>query len=99
MEFLRVIAADCCKTQNYVYGKYSKVKNLNGLTLVYNILNEMCYCGLREQLRLSVVYYELAIADADIKRSWCVIKNKIAEQITANENLSDDDRIYLRTSN
>ena len=99
MDFLRGIAVDCCKTKNYVYGKYSGVKNLNRLTPVYNILNEMRYCGLREQLNLPSVYYELAIADAvaDIKRSWGTVKNKIGERITANENLSADDRIYLRT--
>lgn len=99
MEFLRGIAADCCKVKNYVYGKYSGIKNLNNLTPVYNILNEMRRCGLREQLNLPAVYYELAIADAvtNIKSSWGSVKNRIGGCITANENLSNDDRIYLRT--
>ncbi|MDE7476466.1 MAG: transposase, partial [Lachnospiraceae bacterium] len=93
------IAADCCKVKNYVYEKYSGVKSLNSLTPVYNVLNEMRYCGLRERLNLPAVYYELAIADAvtNIKCSWGIVKNKVGEKITANENLSDDDRIYLRT--
>ena len=99
MEFLRGIASDYCKTKNYVYGRYSGVRNLNRLTPVYTVLNEMRHCGLREQLNLPAVYYELAIADAvaDIKRSWGMVKNKIGERITANENLREDDRIYLRT--
>ena len=99
MEFLRGIASDYCKTKNYVYGRYSGVRNLNHLTPIYTVLNEMRHCGLREQLNLPAVYYELAIADAvaDIKRSWGMVKNKIGERITANENLSEDDRIYLRT--
>lgn len=99
MIFLRGIAADCCRVKNYVYEHYSGVKNLNNLTPVYTILNEMRYCGLREQLNLPAVYYELAIADAvtNIKCSWGIVKNKVGEKITANENLSDDDRIYLRT--
>lgn len=99
MEFLRGIALDYSKVKNYVYGKYSGIKSLNILTPVYNILNEMRYCGLREQLNLPAVYYELAIADAvtDIKCSWGTVKNKVGEKITANENLSDDDRVYLRT--
>jgi len=99
MEFLRGIALDYCRVKNYVYGKYSGIKNLNRLTPVYTILNEMRHCGLREQLDLPVVYYELAIADAvaDIKRSWGIVKNKVGERITANENLSGDDRLYLRT--
>lgn len=99
MVFLRGIAADCCKVKNYVYRKYSGVKNLSNLTPVYNILNEMRHCGLREQLNLPVVYYELAIADAvtNIKCNWGTVKNKVGECITANENLSEGDKIYLRT--
>lgn len=99
MAFLRGIAADYCKVKNYVYGKYSGVKNVNNLTPVYNILNEMRHCGLREQLNLPVVYYELAIAEAvtNIKCGWGTVRNKIGECVTANENLSEDDRIYLRT--
>lgn len=99
MEFLRGIAADYSKVRNYVYGKYAGIKSLNRLTPVYGILNEMRYCGLRDQLKLPAVYYELAIADAvtDIKCMWGIVKNKVGERITTNENLSDDDRRYLRT--
>lgn len=99
MTFLRGIAADCCKVKNFVYERYSGVKKINSLTPVYTVLNEMRYCGLREQLNLPAVYYELAIADAvtNIKCSWSIVKNKVGEKITANENLSDDDKIYLRT--
>ncbi len=99
MDFLRGIAADYSKVKNYVYGKYAGIKSLDKLTPVYTILNEMRYCGLREQLNLPAVYYELAIADAvtDIKCSWGIVKNKVGEKITANENLSDDDKKYLRT--
>lgn len=99
MEFLRGVAADCCRVRNYVYGRYAGVKNLNNLTPNYNILNEMRHCGLREQLNLPVVYYELAIADAvtNIKCNWATVKNRVGECITANENLCEGDKIYLRT--
>lgn len=99
MEFLRGIATDCCKVKNCVYEKYAGVKSISSLTPVYNILNEMRHCGLREQLNLPVVYYELAIADAvtNIKCNWTAVKSKVSECITANENLSENDRIYLRT--
>lgn len=99
MEFLKGIAEDYCKVKNHIYRRYSGIKNLDRLTPVYGILNEMRYCGLREQLNLPAVYYELAISDAvtDIKARWGVVKNKVGECITANENLSADDRIYLRT--
>ena len=100
MEFLKGIAADYCKVKNYIYKRYSGIGSLDKLTPVYSILNEMRRCGLREQLNLPVVYYELAIADAvtDIKARWGTVKNKIGELITENENLSADDRIYLRTA-
>lgn len=99
MEFLRGIAADYRKVKNYVYSRYSGVGSLDKLAPVYGILNEMRHCGLRKQLNLPAVYYELAIADAvtDIKSSWGTVKNKIGGRITENENLSADDRIYLRT--
>ena len=99
MEFLKGIASDCCIVKNYVYAKYSGIKSLSKLTPVYNILNEMRYCGLREQLNLPAVYYELAIADAvtDIKARWGIVKNKIGELVSVNENLNANDKLYLRT--
>lgn len=99
MEFLRRLAQDYCKVKNYVYGRYSGIANVNRLTPVYNILNEMRYCGLRQQLDIPVVYYELAIAEAvgDIKGMWGVLKNKIRGLISENENLSEQDRLYIRT--
>lgn len=99
MDFLRGIAQDYCKVKNYVYGRYSGIANVNRLTPVYSILNEMRYCGLRQQLNMPVVYYELAIAEAvgDIKGMWGVLKNKIRSLINENTNLSDEERLYLRT--
>ncbi len=99
MDFLKKIASDYRKVKNCVYERYSGIKSLGRLTPVYDILTEMRHCGLREQLDLPVVYYELAIADAvtDIKAGWGTVRNKIGTLITVNENLSDSDRIYLRT--
>lgn len=99
MQFLRGLARDYCKVKNYVFGRYSGIKNVNRLTPVYSILNEMRYCGLRQQLMMPVVYYELAIAEAvsDIRGMWGVLKNKIRDLINENENLSAEDRLYIRT--
>ena len=99
MAFLKGIASDYRKVKNCVYERYSGIKSLGKLTPVYDILTEMRHCGLREQLNLPVVYYELAIADAvtDIKARWGNIKNKIGTLINNNDNLSDNDRIYLWT--
>lgn len=100
MDFLRGLAQDYCKVKNYVYGRFSGISYVNGLTPVYNILNIMRRCGLRQELELPAVYYELAITEAvgDIKGMWGVLKNKIRELIGKNENLSEEERLYIRTA-
>lgn len=97
--FLRGIAEDYAKVKNAVYQRYAGIRHVNRLTPVYDILNEMRVCGLREQLNLPVVYYELAVADAvtDIKSNWAALKKKINTLVSANENLSDEERLYIRT--
>lgn len=97
--FLRGIATDYAKVKVGVYERYSGIGSLGKLASVYDIMTEMRHCGLREQLNLPSVYYELAVRDgvSDIKGTWGMLKNKIRTLITANENLSGDDRMYLRT--
>ena len=99
MEFLCGIAADYAKVKAYVYGRYSGIRYVNRLVPVYDVLSEMRYCGMRQELNLPVVYYELAINEAiiDIKTMWNNLKNKVRELIGRNENLSDGDRQYIRT--
>lgn len=99
MEFLRGIAADYARVKTKVYERYSGIGSLGRLGSVYDIMTEMRHCGLREQLNLPSVYYELAVRDGitDIKGTWGMLKNKLRTLITANEHLSSDDRMYLRT--
>ncbi len=82
-----------------VYERYSGIASLGLLASIYDIMTQMRHCGLREQLGLPSVYYELAVRDAitDIKGMWGMLKNKIRTLVSANENLSDEDRLYLRT--
>ena len=99
LEFLRGIAADYAKVKAYVYGRYSSVKHVNRLAPIYDILSEMRYCGMRQELNLPVVYYELAVHEAvtDIRMMWTALKNKIRDLVRKNENLTDEDRQYIRT--
>ena len=99
MEFLNGIAADYAKVKACTYERYSGIKSLGKLSSIYDIMTEMRHCGLREQLGLPSVYYELAVRDgiSDIKGTWGMVKNKVRALITANEQLSGDDRMYLRT--
>ena len=99
VEFIRGIAEDYGKVKNYVYGRYSGIKNMNRLVPVYDVLNEMRHCGLRAELNLPAAYYELAVTEAvsDIRGMWGMLKNILRERISDNENLTPDDRAYLRT--
>ncbi len=99
MDFLKGIAGDYAKVKINVYERYSGIASLGRLASLFDIMTQMRHCGLREQLGLPSVYYELAVRDAvsDIKGMWGMLKNKIRTLITANENLSDADRLYLRT--
>lgn len=99
MEFLKEIAGDYAKVKHSVYERYSGIAGLGQLASVYEIMTSMRHCGLREQLGLPSVYYELAVRDAvtDIKGMWGMLKNKLRTLISANENLSEEDRLYLRT--
>lgn len=98
MEFLRDIAVDYGKVKKATYERFSGVRSLKKLASVFDIMTEMRRCGLREQLNLPSAYYEVAVKEAveNIKGSWSGLKNKIRKLITANENLSEEDRIYLR---
>ena len=99
IEFLNGIAKDYAKVKNYTYSRYSGIGSMDKLTPVYTVLNETRASGMRKNLDLPVVYFELAVADAvrDIKSRWGVLKNKLNSIITANGNLSDTDKMYLRT--
>ncbi len=99
MTFLWRIAADCAKVKTDVYGRYSGIRQLGSLASVFDIQTAMRHCGLRERLGLPSVYYETAVRDAvaDIKSMWGIVKNRIRTCITANDNLSADDRMYIRT--
>lgn len=99
MEFLKSIALDYVKVKNYTYKRYSGIKSLGRLTPVFDIMSEVRHSGIRTQLGLPSAYFDPAIVEAvaDIKGMWGMLKNKIGTLITVNENLSDEDRIYLRT--
>lgn len=99
MEFLNGIAKDYAKVKTNVYERYSGIGSLGKLASIYDLMAEMRHCGLREELKLPSVYYELAVRDgvSDIKGTWGIVKNKIRTLVSANENLSSEDRMYLRT--
>lgn len=95
---LQEIAEDCCKVRNYVYDRYGGIGGLSKIYPGYTVQNEMTRSGLREQLGLPSVYFYLSIFDAlgDIKSQWAKAKNAVEKNVRKNENLTADDRHYLR---
>lgn len=98
-EFLRGIAGDYAKVKNAVYERYSGVRSVNKLASVYTVQNEMRHCGLRSQLGLPVVYYEIAIAEAlaDLKSTWAQVKSRMILRVNEREDLAETEKIYIRT--
>lgn len=98
MSRLQEIAKDYRAVRNYVYQRYGGIKSLPKIYPGYTVQNEMTASGLRAKLGLPSVYFYLAVFDAlgDIKKQWTQTKGKIEQCIRENENLTSEDRHYLR---
>lgn len=98
MNKLMEIARDYRAVKNYVYQRYGGINGLPKLYPGYTVQNEMTACGLRAELGLPSVYFYLAIFDAlgDIKNQWTQIKARVEKCMRENENLTPEDRHYLR---
>lgn len=95
---LKDIAEDYRKVKNYVYARYGGVGSLSKLYPGYTVQNEMTRSGLRTELELPSVYFYRAIFDAlgDIKSQWERTKTRLAGLIGQNENLTAQEKHYLR---
>lgn len=98
MKKLQEIAKDYSTVKNYVYQRYGGIKSLPKIYPGYTVQNEMTACGLRASLDLPSVYFYLAIFDAlgDIKKQWTQTRSRIEKCIRENQNLTPEDRHYLR---
>ncbi|MCI8461870.1 MAG: transposase [Lachnospiraceae bacterium] len=98
MKRLEELAHDYRFIKNYVYQRYGGIQSLPKLYPGYTIQNEMTASGLRKQLGLPSVYFYCAVFDAlgDIKGQWSQTKARVEKNIRENENLTPEDRHYLR---
>lgn len=98
MKKLVEIAKDYSDVKNYVYQRYGGIKSLPIIYPGYTVQNEMTNSGLRAKLGLPSVYFYLAIFDAlgDIKNQWTQTRSRIEKCIRGNENLTPEDKHYLR---
>lgn len=98
MEKLLEIASDYRVVRNEVYQRYGGIKSLSKLYPGYTIQKEMAKTGLREQLGLPSVYFNLAILDAvsDIKIQWSRTKEKVLKAVNKHADFSSEEKHYLR---
>lgn len=98
MRKLQEIARDYSCVKNYVYQRYGGVGGLTKIYPGYTVQNEMTRSGIRTQLGLPSVYFNLAVFEAlgDIKAQWTNIKISILEAASQNERFSSQEKHYLR---
>lgn len=98
MAKLQEIAGDYSKVKNYVYQRYGGVGGLSKIYPGYTVQNEMIETGLRDELGLPFVYYNMAVFEAlgDIRSQWTRTKSAVLKKINRNKNLSDNEKHLLR---
>lgn len=95
---LEEIASDYSKVKNYVYQRYGGIGGLSKIYPGYTVQNEMIETGLRDELGLPFVYFNLAVFEAlgDIRNQWVRTKTVVLKKINQNEKLSDEEKHFLR---
>lgn len=98
MKKLQEIAGDYGRVKDYVYARYGGIGGLSKIYPGYTVQNEMIETGLREEIGLPFVYFNLAVFDAlrDIKSQWTRTKTAVLQRINRNGELSDGEKHYLR---
>ncbi len=98
MRKLLDIAEDYRAVKNYVYRRFGGISSLSKIYPGYTVQNEMTASGFRDVLGLPSVYFYLAVFDAlgEIKGQWTKTKTKLMKLISQNENLSLEEKHYLR---
>lgn len=98
MEKLQEIADDYNKVKNYVYARFGGINSLSKIYPGYTVQNEMIETGLRNELELPFVYFNLAVFEAigNIKSQWTKTKTAVLKRVNSNEGFTDEEKHYLR---
>lgn len=98
MKKLMEIAADYRAVKNYVYFRFGGIGSLTDIYPGYTVQNAMTKSGLRAELGMPSVYFNLAVFDAlgDIRCQWTRTKNKVLELIGKNKGFDAKEKHYLR---
>lgn len=98
MDKLLEIAKDYQSVKNHVYQRYGGVKSIEKIYPGYTVQKELGKSGLREQLKLPSVYFNVAILDAvkNIKNQWSRTKKQVLKRINHHPDFTEEEKHYLR---
>ena len=98
MKKLLEIAKEYARVKNETYQRYGGIRSLDKIYPGYTVQKELAGSGLREQLGLPSVYFNLAVFEAlgDIKSRWSRTKSSVLEKIGKNESFTEEEKHYLR---
>ena len=94
-----MVGGNLRESKKTTYERYSGVGSLHKLSPGYTVLKEMRASGMRQELKMPIVYYELAILDAlsDIKSRWGVLRDTLKRLATLHDGFTKEERIYVYT--
>ncbi|MBO6178265.1 MAG: transposase [Selenomonadaceae bacterium] len=99
IDFLRWLTVVYAKVKKTVYERYGGIGSLGKLKPGYTVLNEMRASGMRQELGMPVVYYELAVLDAltVIKGRWGILRDTLKRLAAFHEGFTKEDKTYIYT--
>ncbi len=98
MDKLLTVAQEYRKVKNYIYQRYSGIKNLAKVYQGYTIQQELLHDPFRKTVNLPTIYVVLAINEAlgNIKARWTGIRQQVQKNISQHPTLNDEEKHYLR---
>lgn len=96
---LSIIGSRYTTVKNYVTSRYSGINSIHLLKKHRQLIrDEWIKEGFAEQFKLPSRYWKLALDEAisNIKSEWSNTKNRIKEALNGNDNLTDDEKHYIR---
>ena len=95
---LQEIAGKYQKVKNVIYERYGSIRGLEKLIELNAIQKELLQTGIREELKIPSIYYQMAAKEAisDIRARWDITKKKVSRAAWQNKELNEMDLHYIR---
>ena len=97
----KTIAKRYATVKNYVTSRYSGINSIHLLKVYKAEIRDMWTAkqtDFASQFKLPARYWKMALDEAisNIKSMWSNCKNRVKEALNKNENLTDDEKYYIR---